>query len=100
MPNFASVVWGLSSSFFIKFLPKTTYIEKLFLPLLSLRAKPCVKSGDGHIFDESVFAFIPWFEIWKISMLQGEQHTRHLVLVHVGHFLCPTPIRVWGIVYL
>ena len=33
-----------------------------------------------YLFDESVLAFFPCVEIWKISMEQGGQHTRHSVL--------------------
>lgn len=34
------------------------------------------------IFDESVFSFYPCSEIWKISLVRGSIHTRHLVLVY------------------
>ena len=56
-------------------------------------------SLSGHIFDESVLAFILEWKSGKFSMLQGEQHTRHSVLLCLG---CSAPysIRVWGIVYL
>ena len=53
-----------------------------------------------YILSESVLAFF-FLEIWKISMQQEKQHTRHLVLVSImAAFLPHIPIRVWGIVYL
>ena len=44
----------------------------------------------ADIFDESVFAFILEWKSGKFSMEQGEQHTRHRVLV-LWHFRCPIP---------
>ena len=44
----------------------------------------------ADIIDESVFAFILEWKSGKFSNDQGEQHTRHRVLV-LWHFRCPIP---------
>ena len=76
-------------------------LRKIFYLCSAERQRLCAPSATQTYFLMKVYSLLfLGSKSGKFQHGQGKQHTRHLVLVHVGHPLFPTPIRVWGIVYL